>query len=171
MLIPMRTRTERTTDQATLTERAVLGLLTLGERSGYDLLKTIEQSVGFFWTPAKSQLYALLPRLVVRGLLKARRVEQDKRPAKTLYRITPAGRGALRKGLEQASPAVDRNPFELRIYLPERPAAALESLRAARILEDSVQRDELRYDDVAHLCLLVACRQLRRLGAIALIGA
>jgi DNA-binding PadR family transcriptional regulator len=94
MLIPMRTRTERTTDQATLTERAVLGLLTRGERSGYDLLKTIEQSVGFFWTPAKSQLYALLPRLVVRGLLKARRVEQDKRPAKTLYRITPAGRGA-----------------------------------------------------------------------------
>jgi DNA-binding PadR family transcriptional regulator len=93
VLIPVRTRTERTTDQATLTECAVLGLLTRGERSGYDLLKTIERSVGFFWTPAKSQLYALLPKLVERGLLNARRVEQDKRPAKTLYRITPAGRG------------------------------------------------------------------------------
>lgn len=115
----MRTKPVQTiqpTEQVTLTECAVLGLLTRRERSGYDLLKTIERSVGFFWTPAKSQLYALLPKLVERGLLQSRRVEQHKRPDKTLYRITAAGRAALRDGLEQASPAVDRNPFELRIF-------------------------------------------------------
>ena len=94
-------------------------MLTRGERSGYDLLKAIEGGVGFFWTPAKSQLYALLPKLVERGLLKARRVEQEKRPDKTLYRITPAGRHALRDGLMQASPAVDRNAFELRVFFGE----------------------------------------------------
>jgi DNA-binding PadR family transcriptional regulator len=112
-------RTITNVEQVTLTECAVLGLLSDQERSGYDLLKTIERSVGFFWTPAKSQLYALLPKLVERGLARARRVEQDKRPDKTLYRITPAGREALRIGLEQASPAVDRNPFELRIFFGE----------------------------------------------------
>src|SRR3954454_768121 len=118
-------RLTTTTEQITLTECAVLGMLTRKERSGYDLLKAIERSVGFFWTPAKSQLYALLPKLVERGLLKARRVEQDKRPDKTLYRITPAGRRALRDGLEQTSPAVDRNPFELRVFFGEhmRPGA------------------------------------------------
>jgi DNA-binding PadR family transcriptional regulator len=102
-----------------LTECAVLGMLTRGEHSGYDLLKAIEGGVGIFWTPAKSQLYALLPKLVERGLLKARRVEQEKRPDKTLYRITPAGRRALRDGLMQASPAVDRNAFELRVFFGE----------------------------------------------------
>src|SRR6478672_1974982 len=97
--------------QVTLTECAVLGMLARKERSGYDLLKAIERSVGFFWTPAKSQLYALLPKLVERGLLEAKRIEQDKRPDKTVYRITPAGRRALREGLMQASTAVDRNAF------------------------------------------------------------
>src|SRR3954470_16108628 len=114
------------------------------ERSGYDLLKAIEQSVGFFWTPAKSQLYALLPKLVERGLATARRVEQDKRPDKTLYRITRAGRAALREGLEQAAPPVDRNPFELRIFFGDhmRPSAVRAMIEA--------RRDQSR----AHLAIL-----------------
>ena len=79
----------------------------------------------FFWAPAKSQLYALLPRLVEQGLLTPRRVEQVKRPDKTLYRITAAGRRALREGLEQAPSAADRNPFDLRLFFGEhmRPGA------------------------------------------------
>src|SRR5436190_23422897 len=116
----MRTKPAQTTEQITLTECAVLGLLAGGEQSGYDLLKRIERGVGFFWTPAKSQLYALLPKLVERGLLKARRIEQDKRPDKTLYRITPAGRRALREGLEQPCPEIDRNALELRIFFGDR---------------------------------------------------
>lgn len=133
----MRTTTTRTTtafEQITLTECAVLGLLSDQERSGYDLLKVAERSVGFFWTPARSQLYALLPKLVARGLATARRVEQDKRPDKTLYRITPAGREALRAGLEQASPAVDRNPFELRVFFGDhmRPGAVRRMIEARR---------------------------------------
>ena len=132
----MRTTPIQTTEaeQATLTECAVLGLLTRRERSGYDLLKAIEQSIGFFWTPAKSQLYALLPKLVERGLLEARRIEQDRRPDKTVYRITRVGRAALREGLEQASPAVDRNPFELRVFFGEhmRPGAVRSMVEARR---------------------------------------
>jgi DNA-binding PadR family transcriptional regulator len=130
----MRTISTQTTEQVTLTECAILGLVARRERSGYDLLKTIESGVGFFWTPAKSQLYALLPKLVERGLLKARRIEQDKRPDKTLYRITAAGRRALREGLEQASPAVDRNPFELRVFFGEHMrAGAVRELVEARL--------------------------------------
>jgi DNA-binding PadR family transcriptional regulator len=130
----VRTKPEQTIEQITLTECAILGLLSRKERSGYDLLKVIEGGVGFFWTPAKSQLYALLPKLVERGLLKARRVEQDKRPAKTLYRITPAGRRALRSGLEQPSPAIDRNAFELRVFFGDhmRPGAVRKMVQARR---------------------------------------
>ena len=130
----MRTKPLQTTEQITLTECAVLGMLARKERSGYDLLKAIERSVGFFWTPAKSQLYALLPKLVERGLLEARRIEQDKRPDKTVYRITTTGRAALREGLEQASPAIDRNPFELRVFFGEhmRPGAVRKLIESRR---------------------------------------
>ena len=145
--IPIRTKTAQTIEQITLTECAVLGMLTRGERSGSDLLKAIEGGVGFFWTPAKSQLYALLPKLVERGLLKARRVEQEKRPDKTLYRITPAGRHALRDGLMQASPAVDRNAFELRVFFGEhlRPGALRKMIEARR---DSQQEHLAKLEEI-----------------------
>jgi PadR family transcriptional regulator AphA len=50
------------------TEYAVLGLLTFGARSGYELDKLARRSIGYFWRPAKSKIYAILPRLVERGL-------------------------------------------------------------------------------------------------------
>jgi DNA-binding PadR family transcriptional regulator len=153
----MRTIPVETIEQITLTECAILGLVARRERSGYDLLRTIENGVGFFWTPAKSQLYALLPRLVERGLLSARRVRQDRRPDKTLYRITTAGRDALREGLEQSSRAVDRNPFELRVFFGDhmRPGAVRAMIEARRdqnrahlaVLEE-IERGVEKYRDL-----------------------
>jgi PadR family transcriptional regulator AphA len=87
------------------TSYAVLGLLTFGEMSGYDLLKRIEESVAFFWSPAKSQVYAELKRLARLGLVAERRVRQEDRPDKRLYRLTDRGEAALRAWLD--SPAVE----------------------------------------------------------------
>jgi DNA-binding PadR family transcriptional regulator len=92
------------TIELTTTEAVVLGLLSEGERSGYDLLKRAEASVAHMWTPAKSQLYAALPRLVDDGLARRRLVRQDGRPDKQLYRLTAAGRRALRAWLEHPAP-------------------------------------------------------------------
>ena len=82
------------------TEYAVLGLLTFGERSGYELDKLAQRSIGYFWRPAKSKIYAILPRLVERGLARSSAVTQEKRPDKQLYRITPEGERALRSWLD-----------------------------------------------------------------------
>lgn len=99
----MRTSLDRTTTQTlTTTEAALLGLLADGELSGYDLKRLVERSVGYFWRPARSQIYAVLPRLVERGLARRRAVAQAMRPDKQVYRITPAGRGALRTWLDAA---------------------------------------------------------------------
>ena len=86
----------------TTTEAAILGLVAEGEHSGYDLHRRVERSVGYFWRPARSQIYAVLPRLVERRLAVGRRVRQETRPDKHLYRITPAGLVALREWLELA---------------------------------------------------------------------
>ena len=90
--------------ELTTTEAVALGVLAEGERSGYDLLKRVDASVGHIWSPAKSQLYAVLPRLVDSGLARRRMVRQTSRPDKQLYRLTPAGKQAVRAWLEHAPP-------------------------------------------------------------------
>ena len=89
------------------TELSVLGLLSSGERSGYDLKKQAEVGVGYVWTAAKSHIYAVLPRLVANGYATVRHVEQGRRPDKQVYRITKHGREAFRAWLEE--PVDDRS--------------------------------------------------------------
>lgn len=87
--------------ELTTAEAVTLALLAEeDERSGYDLLKRAEGSVGHIWAPAKSQLYATLPRLEASGLASRRNVRQQRRPDKQLYRLTTEGREALRTWLE-----------------------------------------------------------------------
>jgi PadR family transcriptional regulator, regulatory protein AphA len=100
----MRTIPQQTTTTLTTTEGVILGLLCEQERSGYDLLKRAEGSVAHMWAPAKSQLYAVLPRLVEAGLASRRTVRQSARPDKQVYRVTRAGRDAVRDWLETALP-------------------------------------------------------------------
>jgi DNA-binding PadR family transcriptional regulator len=95
--MPVRTKTT----ELTTTEAAILGLLSQGPRSGYDLRKAVESSVGLFWAPAKSQIYAVLPSLVEAGFATVRKVAQDQRPDKSVYRLTTAGRVALKAWLEE----------------------------------------------------------------------
>ncbi|MEA2500563.1 MAG: hypothetical protein QOD01_674 [Actinomycetota bacterium] len=102
------------------TAYAILGLLTWGEMSGYDLGKLIEGSIAhFFFRPAKSQIYAELRRLVGRGFATEREVAQDSRPDKRLYAVTPDGRQALRRWLDgtEAGPEVFRSPLCLKVFL------------------------------------------------------
>jgi DNA-binding PadR family transcriptional regulator len=86
------------------TAYAVLGLMTMcPETSGYDLKNFADQSIShFYWSPAKSQVYAELRRLERHGLISVREVEQETRPDKRLYALTPSGRAALQEWLDRA---------------------------------------------------------------------
>ncbi len=111
--MPIRTETA----QLTTTEAALLALLAIeGERSGYDLAKLVRKAIGHVWNPARSQLYAVLPRLERDGLARSRAVAQASRPDKRVYRITKAGRRALDEWLarvESGDPAV----FHLKAFV------------------------------------------------------
>ncbi len=101
----------------TTTEAAVLALLALnGEQSGYDLLKQSGKAIGQVWAPAKSQLYAVLPRLARDGLAESRAVVQSARPDKQLYRITGDGRAALDSWLESPEPDAG-DAFLLKLFV------------------------------------------------------
>jgi DNA-binding PadR family transcriptional regulator len=115
----VRTRTPARRELATLTttEAAVLALLEIeGERSGYDLLKLVSKAIGHVWTPARSRLYAVLPRLVELGLAQSRHVRQARRPDKQLYRITDAGRKSLHAWLDEVEPGAVAS-FYLKLFV------------------------------------------------------
>ena len=100
----------------TTSEAAVLALLGLGGAgSGYELTKRVGRAIGHVWAPARSQLYALLPRLVADGLVRARTVRQETRPDKQVYTLTQAGRAALDEWL--ADDAGGEPAFHLRLFV------------------------------------------------------
>jgi DNA-binding PadR family transcriptional regulator len=101
----------------TTTEAAVLALLAIeGERSGYDLLKLVQRAIAHVWAPARSGLYAVLPRLVAENLAVRRTVAQPPRPDKQIYRITRQGRRSLEAWLTTVEPGA-RETFFLKIFV------------------------------------------------------
>jgi DNA-binding PadR family transcriptional regulator len=101
----------------TTTEGAVLALLAIeGERSGYDLAKLVERAIGHVWSPARSGLYATLPRLAGRGLVDVRAVAQQARPDKQVYRVSESGREALAAWIEGVEPGA-RDTFFLKLFV------------------------------------------------------
>ena len=84
-------------------------------RSGYDLLKDVERSVGYIWTPTKSHLYAVLPRLCERGLATRRSAPGMRGPERQLYRVTKKGERVVRRWLEEPVPG-DRQLFMLKVF-------------------------------------------------------
>ena len=96
------------TIQLTTTEAAVLALLAIeGERSAYDLTKAVERAIGHIWSPAKSGLYATLPRLAKDGLATKRG---------RVYAISPAGRAALDDWFGTVEPGA-RETFFLKLFV------------------------------------------------------
>jgi PadR family transcriptional regulator, regulatory protein AphA len=141
------------------TEYAVLGLLSFGESSGYEMKKTAERGVGYVWTAAKSHVYAVLPRLVEGGYATTRRVTQERRPDKQVYKITRKGERAFKEWL--AAPIEERgarSPFLLKIFfgdlmskealvahIERRRAEVVRTLEEYREIEGRIRDDPQSY--------------------------
>ncbi len=96
---------------------AILGLLSRGALSGYDLKQRMERPVGFFWEARHSQIYPELARLEGEGLVSHRLVEQKGRPDKKVYEITPAGLAALKEWVTAPlEPRTVRDELVLKAY-------------------------------------------------------
>jgi DNA-binding PadR family transcriptional regulator len=107
------------TGALTTTEFAVLTVLTVETQgralSGYDLLKIVERSVGYVWKPTKSHIYAVLPRLVERGLATRRSAPGERGPERQLYRVTKQGERLAKAWLEEPVPG-DQDLFFLKVF-------------------------------------------------------
>ena len=80
---------------------AILVSLLDRPQSGYDLAKRFDQTVGYFWKASHQQIYLELHKLAEAGCIRGEKVEQESRPNRIVYAITPPGRDALDRWVAQ----------------------------------------------------------------------
>ncbi len=100
----------------TPTARAILGLVALEARTGYDIKRISDSSTRFFWGASYGQIYPELRRLEKAGLVEARD-EPRGRVRRRVYSITPAGQQAVREWLLDPETAFEiRDEGLLRLF-------------------------------------------------------
>ncbi|MGB9031480.1 MAG: PadR family transcriptional regulator [Acidobacteriaceae bacterium] len=82
------------------TAYVILGLLSIeGKQSGYDMRRTIQGSVGYFWGESYGQIYPTLRRLTEEGLIAESGRSGKGRGGRREYSLTAAGHAQLREWL------------------------------------------------------------------------
>ncbi|MGA2168863.1 MAG: PadR family transcriptional regulator [Terracidiphilus sp.] len=123
------------------TTYVILGILAIhSNQSGYELRKTVQQSVGFFWGESFGQIYPALKRLVAEGLIVPSTSASQTRPRRQEYSITPAGLACLQNWL--AIPYRDdppRDEFLLKLFFG-REAAPCVSIAHIRKFQEKNRR-------------------------------
>ncbi len=119
---------------------AILVLLTERPMTGYELAKTFDTSIGFFWRADHQQIYRELARLRDRDHIQGREVVQSGKPNKLVYTLTSEGRAALRQwAARPSSPASIKDDLLVRLY-------ALDSIDIAPLRADLMARLEYHRD-------------------------
>jgi len=121
---------------------AILACLTERPMTGYELAKTFDSSIGFFWKADHQQIYRELSRLRDRGHIQGREVVQSGRPNKLVYTPTSGGRAALRQwAARPSSPASIKDDLLVRLYALD--CVDMDPLRADLMARLEHHRDRL----------------------------
>ena len=114
-----------------------LGVLTEGDKSGYEIKRCFESAFSHFFVAGFGSIYPALAELSRHGLVTSRSVEQEGRPDKKIYSITPEGERVLREELMSTPPRHKvRSEFLVLMYF----AHLLPSERVARSVDQMIAR-------------------------------
>ena len=82
-----------------------LGVLSMGDASGYEIRKVFEDAFSHFYVAGFGSIYPALAELTREGYATCENVEQEKRPAKKVYHLTEAGLEAFHNALADTYPS------------------------------------------------------------------
>ena len=127
---------------------AILVCLTERPMTGYELAKTFDSSIGFFWKADHQQIYRELTRLRDKGYVQVREVVQSGKPNKLVYTLTAEGKAALRHwAARPSSPPSIKDDMLVRLCALD--AVDMEPMRADLMARLEYHRDRLaRYERV-----------------------
>ncbi|HSS62797.1 MAG TPA: helix-turn-helix transcriptional regulator [Gammaproteobacteria bacterium] len=113
-----------------------LGVLTLGDKTGYEIKKHFERAFSHFFVPGFGSIYPALGALTREGFVTHTDVAQSKRPDKKVYSITAEGRALLMQALLSTPPRHKvRSEFAVLLYF----AHLLPRNRLAALLDERVR--------------------------------
>ncbi len=96
---------------------AILGLLSLGPMSGYDIKKKFEQIASNFWNESYGQIYPILKRIYSEGLTTMSIEKQSGKPDRHIYELTPKGHEDLKDWLlEPVGRHIGRHEILLKLF-------------------------------------------------------
>ncbi|WP_298252780.1 PadR family transcriptional regulator [Bradyrhizobium sp.] len=127
---------------------AILACLTERPMTGYELAKTFDASIGFFWKADHQQIYRELAKLRERGHIQGREVVQSGKPNKLVYTLTAEGKAAFRHWAARPSmPASIKDDLLIRLYALD--AVDIEPLRTDLMARQEHHRDRYeRYERI-----------------------
>lgn len=122
-----------------------LGVLTMGEASGYEIKKVFEDSFSHFYVAGFGSIYPALAELTRSGYVTCSDVEQAKRPAKKVYRLTDSGLQAFRQALLETYPnhKVRSDLLVLMVFAHLLPPERLEQVIELRLADVDAQLSQI----------------------------
>ena len=91
----MMARAKKATQIRTTATESLLGMLSLGPMSGYDLRQMIERSTANFWNESFGQIYPALKKLMESGLVTMEEQRPEGQRLRKVYRLTAEGKKKL----------------------------------------------------------------------------
>ena len=130
--------------QLSPTSFAILGLLSIQPFTTYELAQQMDRTLSWFWPRAASMIYEEPKKLVTVGLATSQVTFTGKRRS-TVYKITDAGRAALRDWLDTPAAGM-RMEFEAMLKVAFADAGDVESATCRRCAKSgpTLRRDSLK---------------------------
>ena len=118
------------------TAKAILGIVAMRPRTGYEIKAFVDNSTRFFWAASYGQIYPELKRLAENGLIEGTDEPTGGR-RRTVYTITAAGKKRLREWHREPSADLEfRDEGMLKLFL----AGAIEPASAPRIARERAEQ-------------------------------
>jgi len=98
-------------------KHALLGILSYGEMTGYEVKQFFDSSVQHFWNAELSQIYPTLKSLEENSFVTMHVEQQENRPNRKVYQVTDAGREEFLRWVREPLHASNmRDPFLIKIF-------------------------------------------------------
>ncbi|AOZ93909.1 PadR family transcriptional regulator [Paenibacillus crassostreae] len=97
---------------------AILGILTLGPQTGYDIKKQMERSTSYFWNENYGQIYPQLSKLLAKNDVTMQVETQEGKPDRKVYTLTEQGTQTLTAWLSKPMEHTfsEKNVLLLRLF-------------------------------------------------------
>jgi len=137
-------------------KHGILGLISNGDKTGYEIMTVFRDSLKHFWTAQTSQIYRELQAMEKAGWISQTHISQTGKPDKNVFSITPSGREELLQWLRDDNlPSSVKNPFLMKTFfmgeLPvEENIAFFKGFRDAAVFPDDGKQASASADMYRH---------------------